>query len=95
MSANYAATFRANYEECKAQAALAGIPSTKAQWLLFAQEWLEQASCSTGWAEVPPAALELCEGAPPTSLREAIRIVPLACKNAQLNSRARYCFEGG
>ena len=48
-----------------------------------------------GWTEVPPAALELCEGAPPTSLREAIRIVPLACKNAQLNSRARYCFEGG
>ena len=43
MSANYAATFRANYEECKAQAALAVIPSTKAQWLLFAQEWLEQA----------------------------------------------------
>ena len=43
MSADYAATFRANYEECKAQAALAVIPSTKAQWLLFAQEWLGQA----------------------------------------------------
>jgi hypothetical protein len=46
MSANYAATFRANYEECLAQAALAVMPSSKAQWLLFAQEWLEQAEAA-------------------------------------------------
>jgi hypothetical protein len=46
MSAEYAATFRANYEECKAQAALAVIPSTKAQWLLFAEEWLQQAEAA-------------------------------------------------
>ena len=46
MSADFAATFRANYEECKVQAALAVIPSTKAQWLLFAQEWLEQAEAA-------------------------------------------------
>ena len=46
MSANDAATFRANYEECKAQAALTVIPSSKAQWLLFAQEWLVQAEAA-------------------------------------------------
>ena len=46
MSADYAATFRANYEECKAQAVLAVMPSSKAQWLLFAQEWLEQAEAA-------------------------------------------------
>jgi hypothetical protein len=46
MSADYAATFRANYEECKAQAALAVVPSSKAQWLVFAQEWLGQAEAA-------------------------------------------------
>jgi hypothetical protein len=38
--------FRANYEDCKAQAALGVIPSTKAQRLLFAQEWLQQAEAA-------------------------------------------------
>ena len=46
MSANDGAKFRAEYEECKAQAALAVIPSTKAQWLLFAAEWLKQAEAA-------------------------------------------------
>jgi hypothetical protein len=46
MSADHAASCRKNYEECKAQAALAVIPSTKAQWLLFAQEWLELAEAA-------------------------------------------------
>ena len=46
MSANDGAKFRAEYEECKAQAALAVIPSTKAQWLLFAEEWLKQAEAA-------------------------------------------------
>jgi len=46
MSADDAASCREKYEECKEQAALAVIPSTKAQWLLFAQEWLEQAEAA-------------------------------------------------
>jgi hypothetical protein len=41
-----AASCRANYQECKAQAALAANPSSKAQWLLFAQEWLVQAEAA-------------------------------------------------
>jgi hypothetical protein len=46
MSADDAAHFRANYEEGIEQAALAVIPSAKAQWLLFAQEWLEKAEAA-------------------------------------------------
>jgi hypothetical protein len=46
MSADDAASFRARYEECIEQAALSVIPSTKAQWLLFAQEWLEKAEAA-------------------------------------------------
>ena len=46
MSVADAASFRANYEECKAQAALTANPSSKAQWLLFAQEWLVQAEAA-------------------------------------------------
>ena len=46
MSADDAAHFRANYEEGIEQAALAVIPSAKAQWLLFAQEWLVQAEAA-------------------------------------------------
>ena len=40
MPADDAAKFRNEYEECQAQAVLAASLSTKAQWLLFAQEWL-------------------------------------------------------
>lgn len=46
MSADEAAKFRTEYKECKAQAALATSPSTKAQWLLFAEEWLAQAEAA-------------------------------------------------
>ena len=46
MSADDAAKFRNEYEECQAQAVLAGSSSTKAQWLLFAQEWLELAQAA-------------------------------------------------
>ena len=46
MSADDAARFRNEYEECQAQAALPGSPSTKAQWLLFAQEWLKLAEAA-------------------------------------------------
>ena len=38
--------FRANYEECRAEAAKATGPSSKAQWLLFAEEWLKQAEAA-------------------------------------------------
>jgi len=38
--------FRANYEECRAEAAKATVPSSKAQWLLFAEEWLKQAEAA-------------------------------------------------
>ena len=34
---------RENYEECRAEAAKAKSPSSKAQWLLFADEWLKLA----------------------------------------------------
>ena len=45
MPTDDAASCRANYQECKAQAALAANPSSKAQ-LLFAQEWLVQAEAA-------------------------------------------------
>ena len=35
--------FRANYEECRVEADKATSPSSKAQWLLFADEWLKLA----------------------------------------------------
>ncbi|MBR0949469.1 hypothetical protein [Bradyrhizobium canariense] len=35
--------YRENYEECRAEAAKANSPSSKAQWLLFADEWLRLA----------------------------------------------------
>ena len=38
--------FRENYEECRAQAAKATVRSSKAQWLLFAEEWLKQAEAA-------------------------------------------------
>ncbi|MGM4959834.1 hypothetical protein [Bradyrhizobium sp. 604_D8_N2_3] len=38
-----AVKFRREYEECCKQAALTDMPSSKAQWLLFADEWLKQA----------------------------------------------------
>jgi len=41
-----AAKFRENYEECRAEAEKAASPSAKAQWLLFAQEWLVQAEAA-------------------------------------------------
>jgi hypothetical protein len=46
MPTDDAASFRANYEECLAEAAKAVSPSSKAQWLLFAQEWLVQAEAA-------------------------------------------------
>ena len=36
-------TFRKEYEECLAEAAATEISSAKAQWLLFAEEWLKLA----------------------------------------------------
>jgi hypothetical protein len=41
-----AASFRANYEECRAEAVKAVGQSSKTQRLLFAQEWLEQAEAA-------------------------------------------------
>jgi hypothetical protein len=41
-----ASSFRANYEECRAEAAKAIASSAKAQWLLFAEEWLKQAQAA-------------------------------------------------
>jgi hypothetical protein len=38
--------YRVNYEECRAEAAKAINPSSKAQWLLFAEEWLKQAEAA-------------------------------------------------
>jgi hypothetical protein len=38
--------FRANYDECRAEAAKATVPSSKAQWLLFAEEWLKLAEAA-------------------------------------------------
>jgi hypothetical protein len=38
--------FRENYEECRAEAAKTTVPSGKAQWLLFAEEWLKQAEAA-------------------------------------------------
>ena len=38
--------FRANYEECRVEADKATSPSSKAQWLLFAEEWLKQAEAA-------------------------------------------------
>jgi hypothetical protein len=35
--------YREQYEECRAEAAKANSPSSKAQWLLFADEWLKLA----------------------------------------------------
>jgi hypothetical protein len=37
------ATFRAEYEECLAQATQAGSPTAAKQWLAFADEWLKLA----------------------------------------------------
>ncbi|MDE5465212.1 hypothetical protein [Bradyrhizobium sp. CSS354] len=41
-----AKSFRENYEECRAEAAKATNPSSKAQWLLFAEEWLKLAEAA-------------------------------------------------
>ena len=38
--------FRENYEDCRAEADKATSPSSKAQWLLFAEEWLKQAEAA-------------------------------------------------
>ena len=38
-----AASFRREHEDCLAEAAATDVPSTKAQWLVFAQEWLKLA----------------------------------------------------
>jgi hypothetical protein len=38
--------YRENYEECRAEAAKANSPSSKAQWLLFAEEWLKLAEAA-------------------------------------------------
>ena len=40
MSADDAARFRNEYEECRAEADKAASLAAMAQWLLFAQEWL-------------------------------------------------------
>ena len=46
MATDDAVRFRANYEECRAEADKAASPSTKAQWLLFAEEWLKLAQAA-------------------------------------------------
>jgi len=38
--------FRANYEECRAEAAKATSSSGKEQWLVFADEWLRLAEAA-------------------------------------------------
>ncbi len=38
--------YRENYEECRAEAAKATNPSSKAQWLVFAEEWLKLAQAA-------------------------------------------------
>jgi hypothetical protein len=38
--------YRANYEDCRAEASKATSASSKAQWLLFAEEWLKQAEAA-------------------------------------------------
>ena len=38
--------YRANCNECRAEADKATSPSSKAQWLLFAEEWLKQAEAA-------------------------------------------------
>ena len=51
--------YRANYLECRAEADKAISPSTKAQWLLFAEEWLVKAEAAEAEqrreAEIIPA----------------------------------------
>jgi hypothetical protein len=44
MSDDYAARFRKQAEECRAQAAKAVNPIDKDAWLLLAEEWLRMAS---------------------------------------------------
>jgi len=41
-----AASFRREYEECRRQACMTENPFSKAQWLLFANEWLKQAEAT-------------------------------------------------
>jgi len=41
-----AVTFLKEREECLAEAAKTDIPSTKAQWLMFAEEWLKLAQAA-------------------------------------------------
>ena len=50
-----AAKFRRENEECRRQAALTDVPSSKAQWLLFADEWLKQAQPPRLWRNASPA----------------------------------------
>src|SRR3954454_14227416 len=38
--------YRANYEDCRAEASKATSASSKAQWLVFAEEWLKQAEAA-------------------------------------------------
>ncbi|MCS3982685.1 hypothetical protein M2191_007368 [Bradyrhizobium japonicum] len=38
-----AAEFRREYEECRKQASETDVATSKAQWLLFADEWLKLA----------------------------------------------------
>ncbi|MCP1765157.1 hypothetical protein [Bradyrhizobium japonicum] len=46
-----AAKFRREYEECCKQARGTSNPFSKAQWLLFADEWLKQALAAEALAE--------------------------------------------
>ncbi|MET4043492.1 hypothetical protein ABIC03_005213 [Bradyrhizobium sp. RT6a] len=43
--------FRREYEECRRQAEKTTAPSSKAQWLLFAAEWLKQAETAEALAK--------------------------------------------
>ncbi|TYL80882.1 hypothetical protein FXB40_47485 [Bradyrhizobium rifense] len=46
-----AAKFRREYVECRRQAGITRDPSSKAQWLLFAAEWLERAEAAPALAK--------------------------------------------
>jgi hypothetical protein len=64
MPTDDAASFRANYEECLGEAAKAVSPSSKAQWLLFAQEWLVQAEAAEDQQRRETASLQSQQSKP-------------------------------
>jgi hypothetical protein len=46
-----AASFRREYEECRRQARMTNNQASKAQWLLFANEWIKQAEATEALAK--------------------------------------------